>query len=86
MSDIICIFVGRLAEEKNIKLLIEAEQKLVKENNNIKLLIVGDGPEKEELHKLTKELNIEDNVIFTGKVPWDEIEYYYNLSDVFSYL
>ena len=83
-SDTTIIFVGRLAEEKNVEFLLKAHQKLIKEKPKTKLLIVGDGPDKEKLEKKAKSLNIMDNVIFTGKVAWSEIPYYYHVADIFT--
>lgn len=79
----VIIFVGRLAKEKNVEFLLEAQKKLIQENNNIKLIIVGDGPDKEKYEDIAVNLKISDHVIFTGKIPWDEIQYYYHLSDFF---
>ena len=45
---------------------------------------MGDGPDREELMKLSEKLNIAGSVIFTGKVPWSEIRDYYNIADVFT--
>lgn len=82
-KDQVIIFVGRLAKEKNVEFLLEAQKKLIQENNNIKLIIVGDGPDKEKYEDIAVNLKISDHVIFTGKIPWDEIQYYYHLSDFF---
>lgn len=82
-KDYVIIFVGRLAKEKNVEFLLEAQKKLVHENGNIKLLIVGDGPDREKYEDIASNLGIGDNVIFTGKIPWDEVQYYYHLSDFF---
>ena len=49
---------------------------------NIKLLIIGDGPDKEKYEQYTKEKQT-DNIIFTGKVPWDDIPIYYCLGSAF---
>ncbi len=83
-NDIVIVFVGRLAEEKNVEFLLKAHQKLVKKHNNLKLLIVGDGPDKEKFSSLAKELKITKNVIFTGKVAWSEIPYYYHIANIFT--
>ena len=83
-DDFIILFVGRIAEEKSVNFLIENHVSLVHKNKKAKLLIVGDGPDKEQLMKLAKKLKIENNVIFTGKVPWDEIGDYYNIANVFT--
>lgn len=83
-DDFVLIFVGRLAEEKNVEFLLEVERDLIKDKANIKLLIVGDGPDKEKYEKLAKKYKIDSNVIFAGKVPWEEVPCYYQLADLFS--
>lgn len=82
-DDIIALFVGRVASEKSIDFLLQNHSKILKKNSNVKLLIVGDGPDLEEYQKMAKKQKIEDKVIFTGKVSWDEIPIYYHLSDIF---
>ena len=81
--DFIAIFVGRIAEEKNIPFLINITAELKTKKPNFKLLIVGDGPDKENYEKLVKNKNCEKNIIFTGKIPWDEIPLYYQVADIF---
>ena len=56
---------------------------LFEEYPNCKFVIVGDGPSKKDLEEQAKRLNISDKVIFTGKVPWNEVPKYYNIGDVF---
>lgn len=46
-------------------------------------MIVGDGPYRESLENLTRELEIEDCVVFTGMVPRDEVWKYYQAEDLF---
>ena len=82
--DFVVLFVGRLAEEKNIEFLINSERVLKEKYKNIKLLIVGDGPDKEKYEKLSKNLGLDKHVIFTGKVSWDDMPYYYHVSNVFA--
>lgn len=82
-KDFTLIFVGRIAEEKNIPFLINITEDLIKINPNFKLLIIGDGPDKEAYEKLTKEKHCENNIIFTGKVQWDDIPIYYQLANAF---
>ena len=83
-KDFVILFVGRLAEEKNVEFLIESQKELVRKYKNIKLLIVGDGPDKEKYEKYTKSLEIEENVIFTGKASWEDMPYYYQVATVFA--
>lgn len=82
-NDIIILSVGRIAEEKSIDFLIENHKEIIKEKKNCKLLIVGDGPDFEKYVNLTTELSLQNNVIFTGKIPWKEIKNYYGMADIF---
>lgn len=82
-NDFVILYVGRLAEEKNVGFLLDNQEYFVNKNKNIKLLIVGDGPDYDKYVKKVKKLKLENNIIFTGKVPYNSIEYYYNLGDIF---
>lgn len=83
-KDFVILFVGRLASEKNVEFLLNAEQKLIKKHSNIKLLIVGDGPDKEKYEEMANDLNISKNVIFNGKAAWEEMPFYYHCADIFA--
>lgn len=80
-SDFVLLYVGRLVPHKRIHLLLEALFKLKDENT--KLLIVGDGPEKETLEKYAKARNLMDRVFFAGRVPDADLPRYYKACDVF---
>lgn len=82
-KDFVLLFVGRLAEEKNVLFLLQSQKELIKIHNNIKLVIVGDGPDKEKYEELSKELGIDKNTIFTGKAAWGDMPYYYHVADIF---
>lgn len=83
-KDFIILFVGRLAEEKNVEFLINAQKKLLDYNSNIRLLIVGDGPDKEKYEELAETLQLGDRVIFNGKAAWEEVPIYYQVADLFA--
>jgi len=83
-DDFVILFVGRLASEKSVDVLIDAHTSICKKYENAKLLVVGDGPDIDKFKKLTQKLKISDNVIFTGKVPWKDVPKYYAISSVFS--
>lgn len=83
-KDFIILFVGRLAEEKNVEFLINAQKKLLEYNSNIRLLIVGDGPDKEKYEELAETLQLGDRVIFNGKAAWEEVPIYYQVADLFA--
>lgn len=78
------VFVGRLAKEKNVDLLLSAQKEIIKNNKNINLIIIGDGPDMEEYKETSKKLGIDKNTFFTGKVPWEEVPLYYRIADVFA--
>lgn len=83
-DDFVILFVGRIASEKNVELLLTSMRYIVNNCENAKLLIIGDGPDLEKYKKFVIKQKLEKNVIFTGKVAWDVIEEYYLISDVFA--
>ena len=82
-EDQVLLNLGRLGGEKNLGELIELFAKARQENENLKFLIVGDGPAREELEKLSEKLGVSQHVIFTGMVPPSEVQDYYQLGDLF---
>ena len=82
-DDFIGCFIGRLGKEKNVVYLLDIVKSLKDKLPNFKLLIVGDGPDFDEYKEIIKEYEIEDRVIMTGKVAWENVPYYYHLSDIF---
>lgn len=82
-DDVVILFIGRIASEKNVAFLINNHVQILKKNKNCKLLIVGDGPDLEDYKKLAKKHKISDKVIFAGKVQWEKIPMYYNIADIF---
>ncbi len=82
-NDFVILFVGRIAEEKNIPFLLETFKNLSKEAKNAKLYIVGDGPDKEKYEEFVLLENLSSKIVFLGKVPFNEMPYYYNLADLF---
>lgn len=76
------LFVGRLAEEKGIHLLLEALAGVAARIPSIKLLIVGSGPLEKKLKELTARLDLNGHVIFTGHVQNKDLAPYYASADV----
>lgn len=74
------VSLGRLAKEKNIKEIIYYLS-LVK--HNIYFLIVGDGPNKQNLIAYVKDLGLEDRIRFTGMVNPTDVPLYYQVGDLF---
>ncbi len=82
-EDKILIYIGRVSREKNIEEILRAMPDYMAKRQNVKLVIVGSGPELNKLQELTAELGIASRVIFTGSKAWDLIGLYYRLGDVF---
>ena len=80
-DELLLISVGRLIEQKGHHLMISAFGEIVHDYPGARLMLVGDGPSRNNLQKQTCELNLEQNVIFAG---WQEqVEDYYSAADIF---
>lgn len=77
------LFVGRLVEKKGAGYAIEAMQVIACEEPEAQLLIVGDGPERAALERLSARLGIQDRVSFAGAVPNDKLPALYASADLF---
>lgn len=82
-DDFVILFVGRIAKEKSIDFLIKNLKAILKKVPKARMIIVGDGPDMNELALLVRENKLNKHVTFTGKVPWSEIPKYYQLANVF---
>ena len=82
-DDFIILYVGRIAKEKNIEFLINNLKDISKKIPKTKMVIVGDGPDMNDLALLVHKNKLDKKVIFTGKVPWNDIPKYYQLANVF---
>ncbi|MDI2588437.1 glycosyltransferase family 4 protein [Psychrobacillus sp. NEAU-3TGS] len=82
-DDQVLLYIGRISEEKNIAELLLSLKCYLAENASVKFVLVGDGPERNNLEELTKQLGIDKQTLFIGERPWDEIGIYYQLGDVF---
>ncbi|WAC13699.1 glycosyltransferase family 4 protein [Dyadobacter pollutisoli] len=74
------IYVGRLAPEKNLELMLHAFSKF--RDENWELLLVGDGPSRALLENLANELDINAKVQFAGGFPWYQVPDWLAKSDV----
>ena len=73
--------IGRFELQKNHKFIIELFNKIYEKNNNVYLILIGDGSLKNEIIKKVKDLNLENNVIFTGLIK--NVNDYLNAFDIF---
>lgn len=82
-TDTVLLNIGRLGNEKNLDELVRYFAAVLTRRQGLKFLIVGDGPAREGLEKLTDSLGIREHVIFTGMVPPTQVQEYYQLGDIF---
>jgi len=81
-SNITILFSGRFVHRKGILYLIKAYVKLKEERQDICLVLLGDGPEKEKYENYCKENKI-DNVFFEGFIQQEDLPQYYASADIF---
>lgn len=84
-DDKVIMSVGRLAEEKNWVTLLQAFALAQKSHPNIRLVLLGDGPQAEALRQLVGELGITERVTFTGNVPFNDVPNYFKAADLFAF-
>lgn len=79
---ILLTYVGRMALEKNLPFMLDAFR-IIRGKENAKLMIIGEGPELENLKRYAHSLGVEQDVIFTGRVEYADVASYYGASDLF---
>ncbi|WNZ72647.1 glycosyltransferase family 4 protein [Borreliella garinii] len=85
-TDKIIIFVGRINKEKNINSLVMNLKDLLIQNKNYKLIIIGKGSEEKEIKNFSIKHGLEKQILLIGTIPWEEICFYYKISDIFASL
>lgn len=78
-------FIGSFYAYEGLDLLLEACARLFRERPDVKLLLVGGGPQKSRLVAQAAALGIAERVVFTGRVPHEEVRRYYDLVTLFVY-
>lgn len=80
----ILLYVGRLAREKNLYLLLRAFGLVIRQVPSAFLVIVGEGDEKNALMNLACSLELRGKVLFIGEVSSDDVWNYYAMADIFA--
>ena len=81
----ILLYVGRIAQEKNLETLLGMAQRVTEAEKNARLWLVGDGPYREEILQFAAKRGIGDKVKFVGSVPRGEVDKYYAAADLFTF-
>ena len=80
---IVVLTVARILKSKGFENVFHAVKTLQSRGRNVHYLIVGDGPDRMEMAQIATNMNIEKHVTFVGKVPHEQLNPYYNISDLF---
>lgn len=78
-------FIGSFYAYEGLPLLLEALPRILAQRGDVRLLLVGGGPQDELLRRRAREAGLEDRVVFTGRVSHNEVQRYYSLVDIFVY-
>ncbi|GAA5159632.1 glycosyltransferase family 4 protein [Amycolatopsis dongchuanensis] len=78
------VCVSRLVPRKGQDTLVRTMPELRRRVPDVALLIVGGGPYRKQLERMARELDVAEDVVFTGSVPWPELPAHYAAGDVFA--
>ena len=78
----IVLFVGRLVNEKGVHVLIDAMPKISYHYNDVKFVIVGKGPQQEELKQKARGLGMANKALFTGYISDQDLLRLYKCVDI----
>lgn len=78
-------FIGSFYAYEGLDLLLQAFPTILKTAPDARLLLVGGGSQDDNLKRLAAELGIQGKVVFTGRVPHDQVQRYYDLVDILAY-
>lgn len=81
----VMLYVGRIAREKYLDLLLEAFDRLAPKYPDIRLMIAGGGPYEAQCRENASKLKSSNRIVFTGAVPREKVAKYYSAGDLFSY-
>ena len=78
-------FIGSFYAYEGLDLLIGAMPMVLQRVPNVRVLLVGGGPQEKALKRQAEELGLADEIIFTGRVPHGDVTRYYDLIDLLVY-
>jgi glycosyltransferase involved in cell wall biosynthesis len=84
-DDKVIVSIGRLAQEKNWETLLRAFALVYRQHPDSRLVLIGDGPDRQNLESLAMELDIAKRVTFTGQLPFEQTPAYLKAADLFAF-
>ena len=79
------VSTGRLSPEKNWKTLIAAYAEVIRQAENARLMLIGDGPQRGDLEDYAKDLGVFEQIIFTGLIPFEDVPMHLQAADLFCF-
>lgn len=84
-GEFVLLYVGRLAREKNVGMLMEACGRLFPKYPQLRLRLLGDGPEADGLRAHAARLSIDSRVVFEGPLPRERVSEFLLACDLFAF-
>ena len=78
-------FIGSFYAYEGLLLLLDALPEIIRQQPDVRLLLVGGGPQQNQLEQKIQKLGLQNAVVMPGRVPHDQVQLYYNLVDIFVY-
>ena len=78
-------FIGSFYAYEGLDLLLDALPALLQRRPSVRVLLVGGGPQEAALRLQAQRLGVADKVVYTGRVPHDQVKHYYDLIDILAY-
>lgn len=82
-AEIVLLSLSRVAYEKKLERILYAFPEVLEKHPTAKLVVVGDGPAREDLEMLAEELGVGASVLFVGEVKNEDVAAYYQMADLY---
>jgi PEP-CTERM/exosortase A-associated glycosyltransferase len=78
-------FIGSFYAYEGLELLVRALPGILGRAPDVRVLLVGGGPQERHLRQVAAETGVQDRVIFTGRIPHQDVPRYYDIVDILVY-
>jgi glycosyltransferase involved in cell wall biosynthesis len=82
-TDLVISSLGRLVYKKGFRILIDSLPEIIHRYPQVRLVLGGEGPLREELEKEVNRIGLSKQVTFMGRIPWDQVQTFLAASDIF---